>query len=159
VQEKETSNSTDFADIFRLPAKGRLLALDIGTKNIGVAVSDEIQFAVRPISRIKRTNWKKLLLQVKDILKEFDAVGLVLGLPLNFDGSESEMSTDVRRLAKNFSLSLEIPVFLQDERVSSIAAREYLHNSGYNLKEILNRVDSQAAAIILADFIERRQNL
>jgi RNase H-fold protein (predicted Holliday junction resolvase) len=69
------------------------------------------------------------------------------------------MSTDVRRLAKNFSLSLEIPVFLQDERVSSIAARGYLHNSGYNLKEILNRVDSQAAAIILADFIERRQNL
>lgn len=158
MQEKETSNQNDFTDIFRVPEKGRIIALDIGTKNIGVAVSDEIQFTVKPVRKIKRTNWKKLLLQIKDVLNEFDAVGLVLGLPLNFDGTESEMSEDVRRLAKNFSLSLEIPVFLQDERVSSITAREHLHNQGHNLKEILKRVDSQAAAIILADFIERRQN-
>ena len=157
MQENKTANSEDFTDIFRVPARGRVLALDIGTKNIGVAVSDEIQFTVRALQTLKRTNWKKLLSQVKDLLKEFDAVGLVLGLPLGFYGTETEMSADVRRLARNFSLSLDLPVILQDERVSSIAAREKLFELGHNLKEIRKRVDSEAAAIILQDFIDRRK--
>jgi putative holliday junction resolvase len=159
VQEEETTNSTDFTDVFRAPAKGRLVGLDIGTKRLGVAVSDELQFTVRPLYTLKRTGWKKLLLQIKDILAEFDAQALVLGLPYNFDGSESEMSREARRLARNFSLSLTIPVILQDERVSSIAARENLHNMGFNLKEIRRRVDAEAAAIILSDFFERRSEM
>lgn len=159
MQEKETNNSVDFTDIFRAPFHGRLVALDLGTKNVGVAVSDELQFTVRPLKTLKRTNWKNFLLQVKEILNEFDAVGLVLGLPLNFDGSENEMSQEARRLARNFSLSLKVPVFLQDERVTSIAARENLHYRGYKFKDILQKVNSEAAAIILNDFLELRSCL
>lgn len=151
---KETSNQDGFADFSRLPATGRIVCLDIGTKNVGIAASDEIRLSVRAVRAFRRGSWKNLLAETELILAEFDAVALVLGLPLNFDGSESEMSADVRRLARNYSLSLGIPVFLQDERVSSIAARENLHERGMSLKRIFANVDAEAAAIILTDFLD-----
>ena len=159
MQEKETTNPADFLDVFRVPASGRLVALDPGTKRVGVAVSDELQITTRPVKTIERTGWKKLLLQIKEILADFDAVALVIGLPYNFDGSESEMSAEARRLARNFSLSLTIPVVLQDERVTSYEAKGKLWKEGVSGKEFLKKVDSEAAAIILSDFIERRNYL
>jgi len=159
VQEKQTTNQRDFLDVFSVPAKGRLIALDPGTKRFGVAVSDELQFTTRPLKTIERIGWKKLLLQIKEILAEFDAVGLVIGLPYNFDGTESEMSREARRLARNFSLSLEIPVVLQDERVTSYEAKGRLWKEGVTGKEFRQRVDNEAAAIILRDFIELRNQL
>ncbi len=159
MQDKETTNQTEFTDVFRAPASGRLLALDLGTKRIGVAVSDGLQLTTRAVCIIERQSWKKVLKQIVSLLEEFDAVGLVLGLPYNTDGSESEMSQEVRRLARNFSLSLDIPVLLQDERVSSYAAKGYLWKSGLSKKEARKRVDSEAAAIILSDFIERRNEI
>jgi len=159
VQDKETTNSDDFADVFRAPFSGRLLALDLGMKHIGVAVSDELQFTVRPVCVLERKSWKKLLKQIIAYLDEFDAVGLVLGLPLNTDESESEMSVEARRLARNFSLSVNVPVFLQDERLTSYEAKGYLTKLGLSQKEIWDRVDSEAAAIILSDFIELRNQL
>jgi putative Holliday junction resolvase len=159
VQEKQTTNQPEFLDVFSVPPKGRIVALDLGTKRIGVAVSDELQFTTRPLKTIERTGWKKLLLQIKEILAEFDAVTLVLGLPLNTDGSESEMSQEARRLARNFSLSLDIPVILQDERVTSYEAKGRLWKQGISGKELRKRVDNEAAAIILSDFIELRNDL
>lgn len=156
MQDQETTNQKDFTDVFRAPDTGRLLALDLGMKHIGVAVSDELQFTVRPVCVIERKSWKKVLKQVIAFLDEFDAVGLVLGLPLNTDESESEMSLEARRLARNFSLSLRVPVFLQDERLTSYEAKGYLTKLGLSEKEIWERVDSEAAAIILSDFIELR---
>ncbi len=157
MQEQETTNQEDFTDVFRAPSKGRLLALDLGTKRIGIAVSDELQITVRALCVIERTSWKKVLKQIIAFLEDFDAVGLVLGLPYNFDGSESEMSQEARRLARNFSLSLTIPVFLQDERVSSYEAKRRLWESGLSEKEARKKVDSEAAAIILSDFIEQSE--
>ncbi len=159
MQQQETTNQEDFTDVFRAPPKGRLLALDLGTKRIGIAVSDELQITVRGLCVIERASWKKVLKQIIAYLEDFDAVGLVLGLPYNFDGSESEMSQEARRLARNFSLSLEIPVFLQDERVSSYEAKRRLWESGLSEKEARKKVDSEAAAIILSDFIELRNHI
>jgi len=159
VQEKETTNSGDLTDVFRAPAGGRLLALDLGMKHIGVAVSDELQFTVRPVAVIERKSWKKVLKQVIAFLDEFDAVGLVLGLPYNSDGSESEMSQEARRLARNFSLSTNVPVILQDERLTSYEAKGYLTKLGLSQQEIWDRVDSEAAAIILSDFLNLRSEL
>lgn len=159
MQEKETTNPPDFLDVFRVPASGRLVALDPGTKRIGVAVSDELQITTRPVKTIERIGWKKLLLQIKEILEQFDAVGLVIGLPYNFDGSESEMSQEARRMARNFALSLDIPVLLQDERVTSYEAKGRLWKEGVSDKQFRARVDNEAAAIILSDFIARRNEL
>lgn len=156
MQEKETTNQTDFTDVFNAPMAGRILALDLGTKRIGVAVSDELQITTRAVCIINRTSWKKLLKQTISYLDEFDAVALVLGLPYQFDGGESEMSNEARRLARNFSLSLKIPVYLQDERVSTYEARGNLWKQGADAKKIRQTLDAEAAAIILRDFIERK---
>ncbi len=156
MQEKETTNNRDFTDVFNAPKKGRIIALDLGMKKIGVAISDELQITVRPLTIIKRTAWKKVLKQINDYIENFDAVALVLGLPLEFEGGESEMTIEARHLAKNFALSLEIPVFLQDERVSTYEARGNLWKSGANEKKIRETLDAEAAAIILRDFIERK---
>jgi putative holliday junction resolvase len=155
VQEKEITNSDDFTNVFSAPTSGRIIALDLGTKRIGVAVCDELQITTRPLMKLERKSWKKLLLQIKEILLEYDAVALVLGLPYNFDGTESEMSAEARRLANNFSRSLEIPVYLQDERATSYEAKGRLWQRGANFKQMLAQVDAESAAIILGDFLDR----
>lgn len=132
---------------------GRLLALDLGEKRVGVAVSDELRITVRPLSTLRRTNWKEILRAVAELLRGFDARGLVIGLPLNLDGSEGEAAARVRQLARNFARSLEVPIYLQDERLTSRAAEESLRAAGYAESQVRQRVDSQAAVIILQDFI------
>jgi putative Holliday junction resolvase len=159
VQDKQITNSPDISDISLVPSEGRILALDIGTKRIGVAVCDELQIAIRPLPVLLRRSWKELLKRISAFIEEFDAIALVLGLPYNFDGSESEMSAEARRLARNFSLSLSIPVLLQDERLSSKSASENLHLRGFDLPEIRKRIDSEAATIILSDFLALRDEL
>ena len=159
MQDKEINNSLDFTDIFRLPETGRLVGVDPGTKRFGLAVTDELQVTARPLATVERTGWKKLLLKIKEILAELDAVGLVIGLPYNFDGTESAMSQEARRLARNFSLSLAVPVALQDERATTYEARGRLWRAGASDKKIRATLDSEAAAVILRDFLARREEL
>jgi len=154
VQEKQITNDDGLADVSGL-ADGRIIALDPGTKRIGVAVCDELRVITRPLDAISRTSWKKLLTSIRTIISEFDAKALVIGLPLESDGNESEMSTEARRMARNFSLSLSIPVYLQDERVTSYEAKTRLWASGKTVAESRKLVDSEAAAIILEDFLAR----
>jgi putative Holliday junction resolvase len=135
---------------------GRLLALDLGEKRVGVAVSDELRLTVRPLPYLRRTNWKQLLGAVADLLQRFDARALVIGLPLNLEGTEGEAAGNVRRLARNFELSLRVPVFLQDERLTSREAEQSLRAEGLRDESLRERVDSEAAAIILRDYLARR---
>ena len=158
MQEKETTNSPYFSDLSIISEKGRILALDIGSKRVGAAISDELQISTRPLPVIIRKTWKELLKNVISMIEEFDAVALVLGLPLNMDGTETETTADVLRLARNFSLSLSIPVCSQDERLTSRDARENLHNKRLNSYEIKDILDSEAASIILSDFLDRKSN-
>ena len=155
MQEQETINYGDFADLSRLSDSGRLIAIDLGTKRIGIAVSDETRKVSRPLPVIERSSWKKLLSQIQAILQEFDAKALIIGLPLESNGNESEMSMYAREIARKFSLSLNIPVFLQDERVTSYEAKSRLWQSGKNDVDVRAVVDSEAATIILSDFIDR----
>jgi putative Holliday junction resolvase len=134
---------------------GRLLALDLGQKRVGMAVSDELRMTVRPLAALNRTNWKQLLRQVSDALKSFDAQALVIGLPLRMDGTEGEAAQAARHIARKFELSLKVPVYLQDERLTSLEAEETLRAAGFADDLRRERVDSESAAIILRDFIER----
>ena len=118
-----------------------------------------MRVTTRPLPHIVRTSWKKLLIEVKNIVAEFDAKALVIGLPLNSDGTESAMSCEARDMARKFTLSLNIPVFLQDERVTSYEAKARLWGRGTGLAETRTLVDSEAASIILADFIARVNDL
>jgi putative Holliday junction resolvase len=155
VQEKEILNDAEFTELSGLPAQGRILALDPGTKRIGVAICDGDRVVTTPLPRIDRSSWKKLLSEIKQLLQQFDAKALVMGLPLESDGSESEMSSEAREMARKFALSLEIPVFLQDERVTSYDANGRLWDKG--VADAKDLVDSEAAALILSDFLDRLQ--
>jgi putative Holliday junction resolvase len=153
LQEQETSNQKGIADLSALPPRGRVLAIDPGTKRCGVAVCDELRVAVRPLERLERTSWKKLLSNIQQLVAELDAVAVIVGLPLESDGSDGPMTLEARDIARKLGLSLAIPVFLQDERVTSYEAKGRLWNAGKSLAEGRDLVDSEAAAIILEDFL------
>ncbi|MGI8810963.1 MAG: Holliday junction resolvase RuvX [Pyrinomonadaceae bacterium] len=148
-------NDDDFTALVALPDRGRIFALDPGTKRIGLAVCDELQMLSRALKILQRTSWKKLLVDVRSQLIDLDAVALVIGLPYNFDGTESEMSGEARNMAAKFQLSLAIPIFLQDERASSYEARGRMWAKGPKANKKMSYVDADAASIILADFLDR----
>jgi len=137
-----------------LDAPGRLLALDLGSKRVGVAISDELRITAKPLPFIPRRSWKDLLRQVAAIVETFDARALVIGLPLNMDGTAGAAAAETKRLAENFRRSLKVPIFLQDERLTTVAAGTALKTEGRG-NEIDDRIDSESAAIILRDFMSR----
>lgn len=134
---------------------GRLLALDLGARRVGVAVCDELRLAVRPLPPLARANWKRLLKEIAALCQSFDARGVVVGLPVNLDGTEGEAAREARRIARNLSLSLHLPVHLQDERLTSLAAEQTLRGEGASAAEVATRIDGEAAALILSDFLAK----
>lgn len=130
-----------------------VVALDLGEKRVGVAISDTLLISITPLDALPRTNWKQLLRDVADVVRHYDAQTVVIGLPLKMSGSDGDAALEVRRLAQNFARSLEIPVYLQDERLTSVAAEQNLRLRGYKREQVAAHVDSEAAALILGDFL------
>ena len=139
--------------------RGRVLALDLGAKRVGVAVSDELRLTVRPLQALARAGWKRLLRDIAELCEQFDVETVVVGLPLRRDGGEGEAAGEARRVARNLGLSLKCPVVLQDERLTSKEAEAALRGEGFSEREVKARVDSAAAAIILRDYLERPVDL
>ena len=140
------------------PIVGPVLALDFGEKLVGAAVSDERLVTTKRLQPLKRSNWKKLLQDVRHLLERFDAQTIVVGLPLRMDGTEGDAAKNVRRQALNLAKSVPQPVYLQDERLTSFAATENLKAEGVDSGEIPALVDGEAAAVILRDFLSNDQN-
>ena len=137
---------------------GPVLALDLGEKLVGAAVSDERLVTTKRLQPLKRSNWKKLLQDLRQLLERFDAQTIVVGLPLRMDATEGDAAKNVRRLALNLAKSVSQPVYLQDERLTSLAATENLKAEGVSDAEIPSLVDGEAAALILRDFLSAEQN-
>jgi putative Holliday junction resolvase len=155
-------NEPETFDVTRATASdfsGRLLALDLGAKRVGVALSDELRITVNPLPAIERRSWKDLLRRVAATVESYDAQGLVIGLPLSLDGSEGSAAQDVREVAEKFRKSLNVPVRLHDERLTTVAATERLQASGRSAQEIEQQVDSESATEILRDFIAHEAHL
>jgi putative Holliday junction resolvase len=136
---------------------GPILALDLGEKLVGVAISDERLITTKRLDPLKRSNWKKLLQDLRRLLERFDAKTIVVGLPLRLDGTEGEAAKNVRRLALNLAKSIAQPVFLQDERLTSFEAMENLKAEGRQTVEFPALIDGEAAATILRDFLSGGQ--
>jgi putative Holliday junction resolvase len=134
---------------------GRVLALDFGAKRVGVAVSDEMRLSVRPLAALRGTNWKQLVKALSELCEEFDVRQVVLGLPLRLDGVEGDAATEVRRVARKLELSLHLPIDFQDERLTSKAAESALRREGLGERAVFANADSEAAAIILGDYLSR----
>lgn len=108
---------------------------------------------MRPLPVLHRSNWKQFVRDISGLCKRFDASGLVVGLPLRLDGVDGDAARETKRLAHNLKLSLGIPVYLQDERLTTHDATQNLRSAGVPEKQISERVDSEAAVIILREFI------
>ena len=102
---------------------------------------------------IERRSWKDLLRRVLALVETYGVKGLVIGLPLSLDGEEGPASNEVRAIADKFRRSMSVPVYFQDERLTTFAAKSVLKSEGRSENEIERAVDSEAAAIILRDFI------
>jgi putative holliday junction resolvase len=133
--------------------KGRLLALDLGAKRVGVAISDELRITVRALPLIERRSWKVLLDRVRRLVEQHEVEALVIGLPLRLDGREGEASRAAREVSEKFRRSLHLPVYLQNESLTTFEAESHLKSSGSKIKKVAVQIDSEAAAIILRDFI------
>ena len=137
---------------------GPILALDLGEKLVGAAVSDEKLIAIKRLPPLKRSNWKKLLQDIRSLIEGFDVRTIVIGLPLSLDGSAGEAAEKVERLAQNLARSVPLPVYLQDERLTSFEAMENLKAEGKRREDIPALIDGEAAALILRDFLRTDQD-
>jgi putative Holliday junction resolvase len=140
------------------PIRGPILALDLGQKKVGVALSDELLISTRRLDPIARSSWKQLLLEVTELIRRFDAQTLVIGLPLSLDGRHRSAADEAEKIAVKFSCSLPLPVYLQDERLSSVEARERLLAEGVRSHEVPALIDSESAVVILQDFLDQDQD-
>jgi putative Holliday junction resolvase len=138
-------------------ANGPVLALDLGEKLVGTAISDERLVTTKRLTPLKRSNWKKLLQDVRQLVEHFDAQTIVVGLPLRLDGTDGDAAKNARRIAANLAKSIDLPVYLQDERLTSLEAMDNLKREGVKPDEIPDLVDGEAAVIILRDFLDDTQ--
>jgi putative Holliday junction resolvase len=137
-----------------LPKTGRLLALDVGTKRIGLAISDQSRFIATPKLILSRQSNQKDFIKIRDFIEENQVVGIIIGLPVNLDGSAIAMTEFAKKFAENFDQFLEekFPIFFFDERLSSSEARSF--NASELSRKNNKFVDDIAASLILQHFLD-----
>jgi putative holliday junction resolvase len=145
------ARASDFREV--LPEAGRLIGLDVGTKTIGTAFCDDRWTIATPAALIRRTKFSQDLERLKDIIAAQRARGIVIGLPLNLDGSESPRSQAIRAFARNVE-GLGLPILLWDERWSTQAVTRTLIDADASRARRAELVDKMAAGYILQGAID-----
>ena len=146
-------NVSEFAN--KLHSNNSLIGLDLGTKTIGVAVSDTILSVATPIKTIKRKKFSIDADQLLGIISIKNCCGVVVGLPKNMDGSEGPRAQSTRAFARNFSAKTQLPITFWDERLSTVAAEKALLEADTTRKRRAEVIDHVAAAYILQGFLDR----
>jgi putative Holliday junction resolvase len=134
--------------------KGRFLGFDVGEKTIGLALSDTNRTIATPFQVIPRTKWKKDAEALLKIIKEHCIVGVVVGFPLNMDGSEGPRCQSTRQFVTNLLSIFDLPVCLWDERLSTMAVTRTLLEADLSRAKRKKVVDKMAAAYILQGFLD-----
>ena len=138
-----------------LHSNNSLIGLDLGTKTIGVAVSDTILSVATPIKTIKRKKFSADADQLLGIISIKNCCGVIVGLPKNMDGSEGPRAQSTRAFARNFSAKTQLPITFWDERLSTVAAEKALLEADTTRKRRAEVIDQVAAAYILQGFLDR----
>jgi putative Holliday junction resolvase len=133
---------------------GRILALDYGTRNIGLASCDELGITVQPLPSIPNTGRRYLLRRIVEAVRDREIESLVIGLPLNMDGTSGEAVRRVRAFAEFLRSELQLPLWEADERLSTVEALEMWMTMGARQQRKYRTVDSLAAALILQRYLE-----
>src|SRR5690242_9926946 len=142
-----------------LPARGALIGLDLGTKTIGVAVSDPDRRIATAVETVARKVFTADAQRVLALAAERNVVGFVLGLPINMDGSEGPRAQSTRAFARNFGELTELPIALWDERLSTAAVERQLIEIDVSRKKRAAVIDQHAAAFILQGALDRLARL
>ena len=138
--------------------KSRLLGIDPGKKRIGLAISDEDKLVSTPLKTILKKNNFDFIKEIKEIIEENNIKGIIVGNPLNMDGSKGSSSQSSNDFARNLSNNISIPVTMWDERLSSEGAFKLSGNIGVNTSKKIEKLDQNAASFILQgvlDYLKR----
>lgn len=143
-------------DLKPLLGKGaRLLGLDVGTKTIGMALSDTTLAIATPLDTIRRTRFRDDVQRLRAAIEEHGAGGIVVGLPLALDGSDSPRTQSVRQFAKNLAGLTDLPIVFWDERLSTAAVERGMIEADLSRRRRAQLIDKAAAAYILQGLLDR----
>jgi putative Holliday junction resolvase len=145
----------DTNPLAHLPPAGKLLGLDLGTKTIGVAISDGMRFSATPLLTIQRTKFTADAERLRLLVIDNAAVGIVIGLPLNMDGSEGPRAQSTRAFARNLARLVDLPTAFWDERLSTSAVTRTLIEADMRRDRRAEVVDKLAASYILQGALDR----
>jgi len=137
----------------------RIIALDVGTKTIGVAVSDELQMSSYGVETIQRKNLKFDLSEIKRIVDEYQPVEIVVGIPYREDGSIGKRGSDIEAFSKKIKERFKLDVQLIDESYSTRIAEDVLIEADLSRKKRKKVIDKMAAAVILQGYLETKQKI
>ena len=138
--------------------KVRFVGLDLGSKRIGVSICDEMQSIATPYKTINKTNTDTLIEELKIIIKENNVEGIIVGNPINMNGSLGRSAQSVNDVASNISKSIDLPVILWDERLSTVGAFKLSGQLDINVSKRVKTIDQNAAAFILQGAIDYLNN-
>jgi len=151
---------TDIEDLPPLLAReARLLGLDVGSKTIGMALSDVTRSVATPYDTIRRGKFTADAKTIREVVEKNQVGALVIGLPLNLDGSEGPRAQSTRAFARNLAAHVEVPMVFWDERLSTAAVERHLIEADVSRKRRAELVDRMAAAYILQGALERLRRI
>jgi putative Holliday junction resolvase len=142
----------------KIDKKSRLLGIDPGKKRVGIAICDENKIIATPYTTIIKNNFSNFLEQINKIISENDIKGIIIGYPINMDGSPSQSSQSAKDLAINLSKNISIPITMWDERLSSRGAFNLSNDLNVNTSKKIIKLDENSAAFILQgalDYLKR----
>jgi len=138
---------------------GRIMALDVGGRRIGVALSDTTRVLASPLTTLRAEPRDRVIAQIAALVARHEVAEVVVGLPLTLSGEVGPQAQTVQMFADELRRALDVPLHLFDERLTSVAAERMMIDMGVKPERRKARIDEVAASIILQDFLETRRNL
>jgi putative Holliday junction resolvase len=142
-----------------LAPEARLLGLDVGSKTVGLALSDVTRSIATPYGTVRRTKFTEDAKAIREAVEKNQVGALVIGLPINLDGSEGPRAQSTRAFARNLAARVEVPMIFWDERLSTAAVERHLIEAGASRKRRAQVIDRMAAAYILQGALDRLSRL
>ena len=142
----------------KIDKKSRLLGLDLGSKRIGLSICDDKRTVATPFKTIEKDDFYKFISELEKVIKENDIDGIIVGNPINMDGSSGSSSQSVKDVCKNILKKIDIPLCLWDERLSTVGAFNITSQLDVNVSKKVKNIDKNAAAFILQGAIDYLKN-
>jgi len=159
TEPDDTQAPAEYANpLAAIPATGRIMGLDLGSKTIGVAISDAMRYSATPLETIRRTKFTADAIRLDELIAENRITAIILGLPLNMDGSEGPRVQSTRAFARSLAQRITLPIAFWDERLSTSAVTRMMIEADMRRDRRAEVVDKLAASYILQGALDRLRN-